>query len=51
MNFGVLLEVLESLVDSILANDPEKVSNYVDSIRLKNPHLTKKQVAKKRASP
>jgi hypothetical protein len=47
MNFGVLLEVLESLVDSILTNDPEKVSNYVDSIRSKSPHLTEKQIAKK----
>jgi hypothetical protein len=47
MNFGVLLEVFESLVDSILTNDPDKVSNYVDSIRSKNPELTENQIAKK----
>lgn len=47
MNFDDLLKFLESLVESILTNDSEKVIKYVDSIRSKHPHLTENQIAKK----
>ena len=40
MDFSVLLGTLDSLIDSIITNDPEKVSNHVNIIREKNPQLT-----------
>lgn len=47
MDFSVLLGTLDSLIDSIITNDPEKVSNHVNSIREKKSQLTTKQIAEK----
>jgi hypothetical protein len=47
INFTVLLESLESLIDSIITNDPECVINYVKNIRVKNPQLSNKEIAQK----
>ncbi len=47
MNFAVLLEALESVVDSIITSDSEKVINYVDSIRQKDSQISNKKVADK----
>ncbi len=47
MNLSVLVELLESIIDSIITNTPEKVIKKVETIRAKHPHLTTKQVAEK----
>jgi hypothetical protein len=42
MDFSILLGTLDSLIDSIITNAPEKISNDVNSIREKNTQLTTK---------